>query len=195
MAAVDRIHALLDELDSIRGLIPKHYTVAFVMSGVRLDKSMFAPAPLRAPCPALVKGRPCKNLCTPGCDMCGIHQLARERRENPKVKARCSAMTASGTQCRCNAYKTFGMCKRHGIKEGLIPEPPSECAICYESMDSKNRKETRCGHFFHTACIATYAEMRGGVRITPRGKREIGAPCPMCRAPFKMLVPPTPVSG
>lgn len=188
MASIEeRIAALLTQLDELRGLIPKHYKHTFSEAGISLSHSIYASAPLRPQCSALVKGRPCKNRCSLGIDMCMIHQKAAERTKPSKL--RCSAMTLKGTQCRCKVFKSFDMCRIHATFEGLVPEKPTECAICYEEMNAKNRKETSCGHYFHTACLRTYAISRSGFHMTPRGKYELSGPCPMCRAPFKMRVP------
>lgn len=186
MATIERINSLLAELEGMRGMIPRDMSHMF--SGIRFKRYMFAPAPLRVPCTALVKGRPCKNKCCDGLPFCGIHIKASTAapKETP---ARCGAMTAKGTQCRCKVYRKFSMCKRHAKKEGLLPDAPTECAVCYENMDETNRKETACGHFFHTTCLYHVAVSRSGIHVTRRGTTEMRGPCPMCRTPFRMKAP------
>jgi hypothetical protein len=188
ISSEERITALLDEIVALRGLIPKNRQPHFLKAGIRLPRFMYASTTsLRAPCPVLVKGRQCKNRCGLGLEMCTIHRNALERAKPDKT--RCTAITLKGTQCKCKVFKSLEMCKVHAMKENLIPEPPEECAICYERMSHKDRKETRCGHYFHTECLCKYAAAREASFVTRRGKRETHIACPMCREQVKLRMP------
>lgn len=189
----ERVSLMVLGLAEMRGLIPLDFRQMFEDAGVRLQAPMYqrVPAPLRVPCSALVKGRPCKNKCCGNMTMCMVHHKAAQRMAKPPPP-RCTAMTAAGTQCRCNKYNSYDVCKRHAKKQNLLPEMPAECAICYDEMTAGNRTETSCGHFFHTACMQTYAITTGGLRVTRRGTHTLCGPCPMCRTPFKLKLPPLP---
>jgi len=199
--ARNRASAILLELVTLRGLVPRDLFHIFQGVGIRLDRSMLAPTrPSRVPCSALVKGRPCKNKCDPGQTLCECHRRAAFRVANPPVPAVCcSALTAKGTPCKCKQYKDTGMCKRHARQQGRLPDVPTECAICYEAMTKENRFETGCNHFFHQRCLEQYGDARSGgcVTVTRRGTRWTRAPCPMCRTPFTLRLtgppPPPPV--
>jgi hypothetical protein len=47
---------------------------------------------------------------------------------------------------------------------------PSECCICCESLDSKDKLE--CGHYVHRDCIKQNINIRGNAE---------GSKCPLCR--------------
>jgi hypothetical protein len=199
-----RAMAIMLELVTLRGLVPRDLYHLFRGAGIRLDRSMLATAtrPPRVPCSALVKGRPCKNKCVSGETMCICHLRAAFRAANPPAPAvRCSAMTGKGTQCKCLQYKDYGMCKRHARQQGKLPDVPADCAICYEAMTKENRFETGCNHFFHKRCLEQYGDVRSGgyVTVTRRGTRWTRAPCPMCRTPFTLRLtgppPPPPVQA
>jgi hypothetical protein len=181
----ERASVLLLDLLTLSGTIPRDLRMMFECAGVRLQYYMYEPRPLRPPCSALVKGRPCKNKCCPDQNMCRIHLHAQQR--TPPV--RCCALTAKGEQCKSSQYKTCGMCKRHARKEGRLPDVPTDCPICYEALTSENRFETACGHFFHKGCLQEYSEVRGRTRVGRNGVQWAHGPCPMCRAPFRMKLP------
>lgn len=62
------------------------------------------------------------------------------------------------------------------VSMAMIPTPTKEeleayadhCAICYETMTSRDAKRTRCGHMFHTKCLIQWIR-----------RRPI---CPMCNS-------------
>lgn len=186
----ERIASALLELTIFGNQIPRDMRMMFETSGIRLEHWMYAPAPQRAPCSALVKGRPCKNKCCFGTTMCGIHNKAAQRATNPPTPvARCTGLTAKGDRCKCRAYKATEMCKRHARQNGKLPDVPAECPICYEGMTKENRVETSCNHYFHQTCLRTYVTTAGHTHLTRRGTEFSRGPCPMCRAPFTLRLP------
>ena len=169
-------------------------------AGVRLPRRALAPrAPARpprvprGPCTGVTaKGTACKNKACADHGMCAIHyhKSTRTTTELP-ADVMCTGTTAKGEPCKCPRYRTLEMCWRHAKKEGLLPDVPSDCAICMNEMAPSERTKTKCGHYFHTACLAEWAVRRGTTGGTTR-RRTVKAPCPMCRAPFSMPAPPPP---
>ena len=54
------------------------------------------------------------------------------------------------------------------------PEEERECNICLEDMEPKDILMTRCGHYYHAACL------RGAIRANPLKL------CPDCRTPVQL---------
>ena len=194
--------ATVGAMRSLWGTIPADLWGDFARAGVRLprralarDRPVRAPRVPRAPCTGVTaKGTPCKNKACADHGMCAIHykstRTADSTAEAP-TEPRCTGTTAKGEPCKCVPYRTLAMCWRHAKKGGLLPDVPSDCAICMNEMAPSERTKTKCGHYFHTACLSEWARRRGTTGGTTR-RRTVGAPCPMCRAPFTMPAPPPP---
>lgn len=193
--------ATVSAMRSLWGTIPRDLQRDFVIAGVRLPMTAFAPrvrvprAPrvVRGPCTGVTaKGAPCKNKACAEHGMCAIHyhKSTRATAEVP-AEVMCTGTTAKGEPCKCPRYRTLAMCWRHAKKEGLLPDVPSDCAICMNEMAPSERTKTQCGHYFHTACLSEWARRRGFQR-TRRSRTTVNGPCPMCRAPFSMPAPPPP---
>ena len=189
--------ATVRALRSLYGTIPRDLYADFTSAGFRIPVRAFAPrerAPRalsveRPPCPGKTKkGTPCKNKACFGHEMCMIHykQSVRMVSEIETVLT-CTAATSKGESCKCRRFRGFELCWRHAKKEGLIADVPSDCAICMNEMAPSERTKTKCGHYFHTACLTEWATRRGSSH-----RRRIAAPCPMCRAPFSLPTPPAP---
>ena len=187
-------------LRSLWGTIPADLWGDFLRAGVRLPRRALAretparpPRVPRGPCTGVTaKGAPCKNKACADHGMCAIHynKSTRTTTEAP-TEPPCTGTTAKGEPCKCPRYRSLAMCWRHAKKEGLLPDVPSDCAICMNEMAPSERTKTKCGHYFHTACLAEWASRRGTSGGTTR-RRTVKAPCPMCRAPFTMPAPPPP---
>jgi hypothetical protein len=187
---------------SLWGTIPRDLQYDFVTAGARLPMSAFAPrvrvprAPrvVRGPCTGTTaKGAPCKNKACADHGMCLIHynKSARATDSTAATWPPCTGTTAKGEPCKCPRYRSLEMCWRHAKKGGLLPDVPSDCAICMNEMAPSERTKTKCGHYFHTACLTEWATRRGSTGGTTR-RRTVKAPCPMCRAPFTLPAPPPP---
>jgi hypothetical protein len=166
-----RVAYLVSELTSLHGHLPYEMRSDFSWLGVNMSRGFFAPAyipPPRPQCTALTRtGTQCPNKAPHGCEKCRIHSRVPIVRE---PRPRC---VRDG--CKCPMFKGLEVCWRHGRKEGLVQAPPTECAICYDAMTTASeRKKTSCGHYFHTACLATWC-------TTSHARRP---PCPMCRTPL-----------
>lgn len=187
----DRARDALTTLGELVGLIPRDLRPDFDRAGFHLPRTAFAPA-VRRKCSALTaKGVPCKNSASPNCDVCMRHYRKSAAAVNEtETRMYCTETTAKGTQCKCRAFRGFEFCHGHAKKKGLVTIP-TDCPICYEAMTSKDRTKTKCGHYFHTACLKTLCESRS-TTIRVRGKLRYRAPCPMCRVPFTMAYTPPP---
>uniref|UniRef100_A0A6J0TND5 E3 ubiquitin-protein ligase RNF25 n=1 Tax=Pogona vitticeps TaxID=103695 RepID=A0A6J0TND5_9SAUR len=73
--------------------------------------------------------------------------------------------------------------------------PHGQCVIClYGFQENEAFTKTLCYHYFHSHCLASYAEhMEKEIRaqreerappLTPLPKEEIEVPCPVCREPL-----------
>jgi len=192
--------ATVEAMRSLWGTIPPDLWGDFLRAGVRLprralarDVPVRAPRVVRGPCTGVTaKGAPCKNKACADHGMCLIHynKSTRATAEAP-TEPPCTGTTAKGEPCKCPRYRTLAMCWRHAKKGGLLPDVPSDCAICMNEMAPSERTKTKCGHYFHTACLGEWAVRRGSTGGSTR-RRTLKAPCPMCRAPFTMPAPPPP---
>ncbi len=81
--------------------------------------------------------------------------------ERPPPEPRCGAVLRDGSHCKFAA--------RQGRFCGVHRHAEEECAICLEHL-TQQKRELRCGHRFHKACLRAWVR-RGSVT------------CPMCRAP------------
>lgn len=194
--------ATVGAMRSLWGTIPADLWGDFARAGVRLprralarDRPVRAPRVPRGPCTGVTaKGTPCKNKACADHGMCAIHYNKSTREAAPTgepTAPACTGVTAKGEPCKCPRYRTLEMCWRHAKKEGALPEVPSDCAICMNEMAPSERTKTKCGHYFHTACLGEWARRRGFER-TRRSRTTVNGPCPMCRAPFTMPAPPPP---
>ena len=179
----------LSTLRELFGLIPRNLRPDFDRAGFHLPRTAFAPAVRRMCTAVTAKGTPCKNSACQGFDVCRIHykKSAAAVAEMETIMY-CTETTAKGTQCKCRAFRGFEVCQTHARKKGLVTIP-TECAICYEEMVTGERTKTKCGHYFHTACLEKWCETKGHTMVS-RGKRRYKAPCPMCRQTFTMPTPP-----
>ena len=198
----------LDAIATLReifGVIPRDLQRDFVLAGARLPVSAFeprvrvprAPPAVRAPCTGkTAKGAACKNKACHGHEMCMIHYRQSQRMvADVETVMYCTRDTSKGARCKCKTFRGLDACWRHAKKEGLLPDVPSDCAICMNEMAPSERTKTKCGHYFHTACLGEWARRRGTTGGTAR-RRTVKAPCPMCRAPFTLPgPPPMPLEG
>jgi hypothetical protein len=192
--------ATVSAMRSLWGTIPADLWGDFLRAGVRLprralarDVPVRAPRVVRGPCTGVTaKGTACKNKACGDHGMCAIHHRKSTLvpTELP-ADVMCTGTTAKGEPCKCPRYRSLEMCWRHAKKEGLLPDVPSDCAICMNEMAPSERTKTKCGHYFHTACLGEWARRRGFER-TRRSRTTVNGPCPMCRAPFTMPAPPPP---
>jgi len=79
----------------------------------------------------------------------------------------CGVIQKNGTTCPCPSRRS-----RKGVNTCLVHVPKSSevvsCSICLEDCPV-GTKSTKCGHFFHSACMKEW-------------KRQMnGNTCPMCR--------------
>lgn len=193
--------ATVGAMRSLWGTIPADLWGDFARAGVRLprralarERPVRAPRVPRGPCSGVTaKGTPCKNKACADHGMCAIH-YNKSTRETATASP-CTGTTAKGEPCKCPRYRTLEMCWRHAKKAGALPDVPSDCAICMSEMAPSERTKTKCGHYFHTACLGEWARRRGFMR-TRRSRTTVSAPCPMCRAPFTLPGPPAmPLEG
>jgi len=200
----ERTLALMAELSALAGQIPRDMRHDLQSLGVNMRTRMYEPrvrvravAPVHSMCTGkTAKGTVCKNKACAGFEMCRIHSKQSQRMTS-EVEAvnPCTGTTAKGEPCKCPRFRGFEVCWRHAKKEGLLPDVPTDCAICMNDMVPSERTKTKCGHYFHTACLTQWATRRGTTSTSSR-RRTIGAPCPMCRAPFRLTaLPPPPIEG
>ena len=197
----ERTLALMAELSALAGHIPRDMRRDLQSLGVNMRTRMYEPrvhvpravAPTPVMCTGkTAKGAACKNKACAGFEMCRIHYRQSQRMVNEaETVMYCTRDTSRGTRCKCKTFRGLDACWRHAKKEGLLPDVPTDCAICMNDMVPSERTKTKCGHYFHTACLARWATRRGTTSTSSR-RRTIGAPCPMCRAPFSMPAPPPP---
>ena len=197
----ERTLALMAELSALAGQIPRDMRRDLQSLGVNMRTRMYEPRvrvrSVPAPTPAMctgktAKGTACKNKACAGYEMCRIHYKQSQRMVNEtETVMYCTRDTSKGTRCKCKTFRGLDACWRHAKKEGLLPDVPTDCAICMNDMVPSERTKTKCGHYFHTACLTQWATRRGTTSASSR-RRTIGAPCPMCRAPFSMPAPPPP---
>lgn len=196
-----RITALMSELSALAGHIPRDMRRDLQRLGVTMRTRMYEPRVRAPPLPwqarvmctgKTAKGAACKNKACTGFEMCRIH-YKQSQRMTSEVEAviPCTGTTVKGAPCKCPRFRGFEVCWRHAKKEGLLPDVPTDCAICMNDMVPSERTKTKCGHYFHTACLTQWATRRGTTSTSSR-RRTIGAPCPMCRAPFSLPAPPPP---
>ena len=194
-----RITVLMAELSALTGHIPRYMMRDLKRLGVTMRARMYEPAvrvravTTHTMCTGkTAKGAACKNKACTGFEMCRIH-YKQSQRMTSEVEAviPCTGTTAKGAPCKCPRFRGFEVCWRHAKKEGLLPDVPTDCAICMNDMVPSERTKTKCGHYFHTACLTQWATRRGTTSTSSR-RRTIGAPCPMCRAPFTLPAPPPP---
>lgn len=189
----ERALGALETLIELQGLIPRDLLPAFEQAGIHMRARRYAPRGARAMCTGTTaKGTPCKNRACQGYDMCMVHYKQSQRMASEvETIMYCVHDTAKGTRCKCRAFGTLDVCWRHAKKEGLLPETPTECAICYEPLVAGKKTKTKCGHHFCTSCITTWGVTKGTQGIVRR-KQVNRAPCPMCRAQLTIPVPPPP---
>lgn len=180
---VQRSAMLLTELMSMRGLVPREMQYDFENAlNTRLPVAFFAPA-YRYVCQYV---RTTGVRCTHTAyfyeeTLCGVHaraREARERRQNQPPKPKCTQMTARGDACKYARMPGSTACKRHAKRDGLLPEIPTECSICYDDMTEEQRFQTGCFHHFHKECMARW--------VTTRRESSGRVSCPMCRAPVRV---------
>lgn len=179
---VERAAALLTELFSMRGLVPREMQYEYERAmNVRLPVSFFAPV-YRPLCTHVKRNG---QQCTAAGwyyegTLCGTHARSRELREqraNQPPKPKCTQRTARGEECKYGRMPGSTACKRHAKRDGLLPEIPTECAICYEEMTEEQRFQTGCFHHFHKECMGRW--------VTQRRASFERVSCPMCRAPVR----------
>jgi hypothetical protein len=190
-----RAEALLTELASMRGLVPYEFRRDFeVALNAYLPVRYFAPryVPPRPKCEwTLRNGNRCTHNAMFDQHLCSAHIRAFERRldreQNPPApKPKCTQNKADGQPCQAFRMGGSTACKRHAIRDNMMPEVPTECAICYDEMTADNATGTKCGHYFHKSCMTTW--------VTSRMASYQKVSCPMCRTSLPRPRPrPTPV--
>lgn len=184
---VERAAALLTELFSMRGLVPREMQYEYERAmQTRLPVSFFAPV-YEPPCTYTMRnGQPCTRVAWfYERTLCGQHARSRELRElraNQPPKPKCTQLTARGETCKFARMPGSTACKRHAKRDGLLPEIPAECSICYEEMTEENRLQTPCFHHFHKGCVERW--------ITSRRASGERLSCPMCRGPIRAPAAP-----
>jgi hypothetical protein len=180
---------LLQRFRDLKGQIPYDMRADFAIEGVALRSEAFAPKQRATQCTGMtLKGTQCKSKSIKGGTCCKRHTIAAAEAADPVEPILCTAETAKGEPCKCKPFKELSICWRHARKANLLPEVPSECAVCYEAMDASTRTKTKCNHYMHTSCLTTWAQTKGYRRYTRRVTR-LEAPCPMCRTPFTIRAP------
>lgn len=169
---------LLNELNSMRGLVPYEYRRDFEIAlNALLPVRYFAPRYV-SPRPKCIwtlrNGNQCTHYAQHDFHLCSAHERAFDRQLNPPPpKPRCTRNKADGQPCQ--AFRMCGLtaCKRHAVRDNLMPEVPTDCAICYDDMTAETRVATKCGHYFHKECMNTW--------VTSRINTYQKVSCPMCR--------------
>jgi hypothetical protein len=86
---------------------------------------------------------------------------------SPNELGVCGVIQKNGTTCQCPARRS-----RKGVGTCLVHVPKSSevvsCSICLDDCPV-GTKSTKCGHFFHSACMKEWK------------KQSNGNTCPMCR--------------
>lgn len=175
---IQRTEALLVELASMRGQIPYEYRRDFeIVMNTYLPVRYFAPQYIhpRPKCQwTLRNGNQCKHYALHDHHLCSAHVQAFERQLNPPPpKPRCTRNKANGEPCQAFRMCGLAACKRHATRDNLLPEVPTECAICYDEMTAENRMATKCGHYFHANCMSSW--------VMSRVNTFQKVSCPMCR--------------
>jgi len=97
----------------------------------------------------------------------GFFKTRKRKNSNPKPKSK-SKKISPRTQKRQQRIARTVRTKKDIEIITKIQNKFDECPICYKRMISPSlRQELRCGHTFHTACVA---------KLDPLNRR-----CPMCR--------------
>jgi hypothetical protein len=180
---IERSARLLTELLSMRGFVPREMQYQFENAMyTRLPVAFFAPA-FRNKCThVMTSGVRCNRTAYFYEEtLCGVHanaREARERREAMPPKPKCTQHTARGEVCKYTRMPGSTACKRHATRDGLLPQIPTECSICYDDMTEETRHQTKCFHFFHKSCMERWINSR-------RDSRE-RVSCPMCRTSVRV---------
>ena len=175
---VVRAEALLTELAGMRGLIPYEFRRDFeITMHTVLPRRLFAPryVPPRPKCEwTLRNGNRCTHNALYDQHLCSVHMRVFERQLNPPPpKPKCTQNKANGEPCQAARMCGSTACKRHAIRDNMMPEIPTECAICYDDLAPENTTGTKCGHYFHKSCMETW--------VTSRVASYQKVSCPMCR--------------
>jgi hypothetical protein len=82
---------------------------------------------------------------------------------------RCEGITSKGK--RCKVRSKFHFCHHHFQKQEALT-----CSICLDMDDTRTQTRLRCGHVFHSSCVASWL--------------QVNASCPLCRCNI-LVVPET----